>query len=247
MRIITRKEWGARKARPGIVSTTWDRRTGFMVHYSAASASQSPRSIQAYHMINRGWSDIGYNYLIGSRDGKIYEGRGWSQVGAHCAGHNTATIGVCVIGRDDPDRQDVSDAARESLRQLHAVAQRLKGRPLPVLGHRDRGRTECPGDELYAYINGDMLLPRPTGPDWRQVIMQSLPTLREGNRGRQVRQSMGLLAAAGRPPRNSMRGDGTYDGIAGDGWGDAIEAFQRSGRLTVDRICGPQTWTALLA
>lgn len=44
-----------------------------------------------------GWADIGYNFLVGE-DGNVYEGRGWSLVGAHCVGYNSKSIGISVIG-----------------------------------------------------------------------------------------------------------------------------------------------------
>lgn len=45
----------------------------------------------------RGWSDIGYHYLIG-RHGETWEGRDVDIQGAHCAGHNAYSIGVCYVG-----------------------------------------------------------------------------------------------------------------------------------------------------
>ena len=37
-------------------------------------------SFQNYHMNSLGWSDVGYNFLIGE-DGYIYEGRGFYRQG----------------------------------------------------------------------------------------------------------------------------------------------------------------------
>ncbi len=79
-----------------------------VVHHTAGSnsytQSQVPgilRSIQAYHMDARGWSDIGYNFLV-DRFGGIWEGRGGGMgravIGAHAAGVNTGSVGVSVIG-----------------------------------------------------------------------------------------------------------------------------------------------------
>jgi hypothetical protein len=48
-------------------------------------------------MDNRGWQDIGYNFLIGG-DGNVYEGRGWGIWGAHVPRYNSKSIGICVIG-----------------------------------------------------------------------------------------------------------------------------------------------------
>ena len=45
----------------------------------------------------RGWKGIGYHYLI-DRDGTVAEGRPIEKVGAHVKGHNTGSVGVCLIG-----------------------------------------------------------------------------------------------------------------------------------------------------
>lgn len=153
--IIKRGDWGARSPRSREI-VAWSSRTGFMGHYSAASASQSVREIQNFHMDTRGWSDIGYNFLVNSVTGKVYEGRGWTVLGAHCAGHNTANIGVCIIGKDKAGVQDVSDAARRSFKALYDEAKHRKGGSLKLLGHRDRGPTACPGDEIYAWLKASL-------------------------------------------------------------------------------------------
>ena len=43
------------------------------------------------------YADIGYNWLIGE-DGRIYEGRGWTAVGAHTRGYNSQAVAVSVMG-----------------------------------------------------------------------------------------------------------------------------------------------------
>jgi N-acetylmuramoyl-L-alanine amidase len=45
----------------------------------------------------RGWSDIGYHYVI-DRKGHILPGRDVDIIGAHCDGHNAHSIGVVYIG-----------------------------------------------------------------------------------------------------------------------------------------------------
>lgn len=155
MQIVSRADWGARppRSRTGV---SWASRSVFMGHYSAASATQTPRQIQDYHMNVRGWEDIGYNFLINSVSGVIYEGRGWTTLGAHCAGHNTEAIGVCIIGTDRKGVQDVSDAARRAFKWLYEEANDRKGRKLTLLGHRDRGATACPGDEIYSWLRAGL-------------------------------------------------------------------------------------------
>lgn len=68
--------------------------------------------IDAWHK-ERGWSGIGYHYVIlngrpkGSKsyerdlDGAVQEGRPISKSGAHVRGRNSNSIGVCLIGVRD--------------------------------------------------------------------------------------------------------------------------------------------------
>lgn len=69
-----------------------------IVHCTATPEGEdySVEQIRQMHLA-RGFSDIGYHYLIG-RDGTIYKGRPESVAGAHCLGHNTRSIGVCYVG-----------------------------------------------------------------------------------------------------------------------------------------------------
>lgn len=45
-----------------------------------------------------GWTDIGYHFVV-RRDGRIERGRSEETIGAHVAGHNSDSIGVCWVGR----------------------------------------------------------------------------------------------------------------------------------------------------
>lgn len=46
----------------------------------------------------RGWNGVGYHYFI-QNDGNIQKGRNLDQVGAHCEGHNSDSIGICLSGK----------------------------------------------------------------------------------------------------------------------------------------------------
>ena len=50
--------------------------------------------------VSAGWSDIGYSFLVGG-DGNVYEGRGWSYVGAHTQGYNSVAFAASMIGSFD--------------------------------------------------------------------------------------------------------------------------------------------------
>ena len=60
----------------------------------------SVRAIQRNHQQQRGWDDVGYNFLIGGSDvrAEIYEGRGFDVVGAHAVGYNSRSVGIALIG-----------------------------------------------------------------------------------------------------------------------------------------------------
>ncbi len=67
------------------------------------------------HVIENGWSDIGYHFLIMNskskpaktllklnpeHDGRIVWGRDVEIAGAHCRGDNKTSIGICLVGID---------------------------------------------------------------------------------------------------------------------------------------------------
>jgi N-acetylmuramoyl-L-alanine amidase len=115
------------------------------------SDTEVVRAIQAYHRDTLGWADIGYHYLVG-RDGRVYEGRALTAQGAHSGGaNNKHNLGISAIGN--------FSCGLPPAVQLEALAGFLADRRVaygvPVgalLGHRDLGSTECPGNALYAWL-----------------------------------------------------------------------------------------------
>ncbi|XP_058127466.1 peptidoglycan recognition protein-like [Anopheles ziemanni] len=105
--VVKRSAWGAAKSTnvtyqlkpvPTVIvhHTTGDR------CMSAPGCRELVRNIQTYHQTQNGWSDIGYNFLIGSSF--VYEGIGWHRAGAHLRGRNDKSIGVAFIGNYDLER-----------------------------------------------------------------------------------------------------------------------------------------------
>jgi hypothetical protein len=171
--IYSRAQWGANEALRDKSSLRYGTiKTGFIHHTVNAndySASQVPaliRGIYAYHTQSRGWSDIGYNFLV-DRFGRIWEGRygGVDRpvVGAHTRGYNEYSFAMSAIGNFDvaqPPQAMLNAYAslfawKLSLSNIRADATRLwvKDRYLQAInGHRDAGQTACPGRYLYAKI-----------------------------------------------------------------------------------------------
>jgi len=73
-----------------------------------------------------------------------------------------------------------------------------------------------------------------------QTHMRSLPTLRRGDRGPAVSQLQNLLTQRG------LLSARLQTGVFGAQTHAGVVAFQRSSRLTIDGIVGPQTWGRLL-
>ena len=69
-----------------------------IIHCSATREGRdyTVADIDHWHR-ERGFFCIGYHFVI-YRDGSIHVGRSVEEVGAHCKGHNTVSIGVCYIG-----------------------------------------------------------------------------------------------------------------------------------------------------
>jgi hypothetical protein len=171
--IYSRAPWGANEAlrdksslRYGTIETGFIHHTVNANNYSADQVPALIRGIYAYHTQSRGWSDIGYNFLV-DRFGRIWEGRygGVDKpvVGAHTLGYNEYSFAMSAIGNFDIAQppQAVLDAYARlfawklSLSNIRADANHLwvKDRYLQAInGHRDVGQTACPGKYLYAKI-----------------------------------------------------------------------------------------------
>jgi hypothetical protein len=168
--IYSRAQWGADETirEPG--DPEYGQVLGGFVHHTAGTNSYSQsdvpgiiRSIYAYHVLGRGWRDIGYNFLI-DRFGRLWEGR-WggvdrAVVGAHTAGYNSNAFGVSALGTYTSMHPEL--ALLNAYERLFAWKFSLHGvdptaavaypdqKTLPAIsGHRDGGSTECPGQLLY--------------------------------------------------------------------------------------------------
>ena len=69
-----------------------------ILHCSATREGRNydVEEIRRWHL-RRGWSDIGYHYLI-HLDGTIETGRPIEKMGAHTVGQNRNSIGICYVG-----------------------------------------------------------------------------------------------------------------------------------------------------
>ena len=119
------------------------------------------KAIQEFHQEGRGWSDIGYHFLV-DLSGNIYQGRPEIVIGAHVGGANTGNIGVCMLGCYHPPEagwpcyDTMTKDTDNALTHLYAwIADTYKISPQVLLGHRDYfGTTACPGDNVWPLLQG---------------------------------------------------------------------------------------------
>jgi N-acetylmuramoyl-L-alanine amidase-like protein len=144
--------------------------------YSCGQSASIIRGIEMYHVRSKGWNDIGYNFLV-DKCGTLFEGRkggvNLPVLGAHTLGFNSHSSAIAVIG--DYSGGGVSPAVRAVIAQVAAYKIGTYGNipsgtvvltsngsdryPIGtrvalnrISGHRDTGRTECPGNALYAQL-----------------------------------------------------------------------------------------------
>jgi len=183
--IVPRSVWGPGTPGPDTPIQYADEVRAVFIHhtdsgndYDCKDAPDVIRSIEEYHVRDRAYDDIGYNFLV-DRCGTIYEGRpgGISRpvIGAHTLGFNIGTAGIAAIGSfptGTPVPKPMIDAiarlvawklglagidprGKVTLTSSDSGARFPKGTSHvfdTVSGHRDGGWTFCPGGALYAAL-----------------------------------------------------------------------------------------------
>lgn len=106
------------------------------------------REIRRWHVEGNGWKDIGYHRVFGP-EGDMALGRSLWTIGAHVAGHNAGTIGLCMIPvktitkmgtPEDFYTKAQIEAVKGFLRELSQMTEIKK-----VSGHNEYSNKLCPG------------------------------------------------------------------------------------------------------
>uniref|UniRef100_A0A672IPV3 Peptidoglycan recognition protein 5 n=1 Tax=Salarias fasciatus TaxID=181472 RepID=A0A672IPV3_SALFA len=111
-------------------------------------------SIQANHMEDRSFDDIGYNFLVAD-DGTLFEGRGWGVVGAHAKGHNYNSLGIAFMGNYMGKQDEPSVVSLNAVKKLiqFGVSKKFVDDNYDLKGHGELTQTECPGTHLYKALS----------------------------------------------------------------------------------------------
>lgn len=108
----------------------------------------SVAQVREWHVKDRGFSDIGYHYLI-HLDGTVEEGRPLDMIGAHCTGQNAHSIGVVYAGgvdKDDKPKDTRTPAQRNAMRSLVDYLKRKYG--ASVHCHNEFANKACPSFKI---------------------------------------------------------------------------------------------------
>lgn len=247
MRVVTREEWGARYGRG---HATAGAKLHLYFHHAGGRApaptfeaeAARVRQYEEQHAreLTPANPRIGYTTLFG-QSGLIFEGTGPGFVGAHTAGRNSSSWGICLMLDGRIETPSAAMLASIEWWCADMVRRGFLAARYDRLGHRDAVATTCPGDIVYRMlVQGVPPVPVPTGID----AIRPMPTLRRGSGGaaapadlreavRELQRRLGMVAQH-------------RTGFFGDVTGDAVAAFQLGRRITVDRIVGPQTWGELV-
>lgn len=111
-----------------------------VIHASATKAGVwiTAADIDRMHKA-RGWRKIGYHRVI-RLDGSVEQGRLFTEQGAHVAGNNVNTIGVCMIGGLDADGNPANTFTPDQYHSLYAEIINIRNlcpNITRICGHRD--------------------------------------------------------------------------------------------------------------
>ncbi len=176
-----RTEWGAQPFRGSPIPLNRPSYDYMTLHHTAGFAAttlaeglEQVRRIQLFHQNGRGWSDIGYQFLM-DQEGRLYQGRPFLREsdpfdqgprlvqGAHVGGANRGNIGVSLMGCFHPPegtgcRNELTPFATDSLIATFGfLSERYEVSPEDMRGHRDFNNTACPGDYNYQNLPDFML------------------------------------------------------------------------------------------
>lgn len=123
--------------------------------WDGRSAQDKVNEVRRWHL-DRGWSDIGYHYLI-DRNGVVVGGRPIEKIGAHAKGHNASSIGISLFGGHGSSATDAFDdnftqAQNDALRRLVDDLKRKYPSIKTIIGHNQVSARACPGFSVPRWL-----------------------------------------------------------------------------------------------
>lgn len=104
----------------------WHKQRGF---------KRSPGAIKSF---NSHLPHLGYHFVI-DVDGTVETGRQVGEIGAHVRGHNSNSVGICLVGGITAEGKNHGQYTGQQWHALHQLLRQLeaKHRKAKIYGHRD--------------------------------------------------------------------------------------------------------------
>ncbi|GAA0180413.1 N-acetylmuramoyl-L-alanine amidase [Clostridium sediminicola] len=203
-----------------------------IILHHAASSSCSIKDIHYWHL-KKGWAGCGYHFFV-RKDGSVYKGREENVVGAHCKGHNTGSIGICVEGNymvetmPDVQMKAVTEVCKYQIRKYSIEK---------IYGHNKFVNTECPGVyfPLQEIVN-ELFNGSAANNSYPGYLIKKNSSKYDKNVMKIQQRLMELGYDVG---------DCGDDGYFGDDTERVVMVFQREKKIQVDGVVGEVTWGRL--
>ena len=171
--------------------------------------------------ISRGWSDIGYHFLI-TKDGTIHEGRNLEQTPAAQRGHNRRSIAIVLAGLR---KNKFTTAQYDALKAICIDINKSYSSKVSFHGHCEVASKACPVIDYKTILKldefGSLGLDESNIPVLDNEISSNyneLPDLKTGSRGESVKFLQELLLIK-------------VDGIFGSATARAVREFKKANNL----------------
>lgn len=141
---------------------------GVCIHwagYKVSTKSNTPttlRSIQKYHLDNRGWYDVAYQFGVDSA-GEVWELRGLDVENGAQGKRSWNRRYIAIVALCGPG-QDITDDMVAGLRTAIAHVRARWPQCREIIPHNSLKATQCPGPDLVALIARGSLEPIPASP-----------------------------------------------------------------------------------
>lgn len=132
-----------------------------IIHCSATppDADIGAPDIDRWHR-ERGWDGIGYHFVI-RRDGRVERGRALGRIGAHTGGHNSDSLGICLVGGVTDAGGPEANYTQPQWESLMALLYALESyyseefrRELSIHGHNEFANKACPCFDVAVWVAG---------------------------------------------------------------------------------------------
>tara|TARA_Y100001938_G_scaffold114805_1_gene157850 strand:+ start:87 stop:449 length:363 start_codon:yes stop_codon:yes gene_type:complete len=109
-------------------------------------------TIKNWHVNERGWRDIGYHKVI-KRNGEVQDGRDIRDSGAHAAGYNAKSVGVCMVGGMAEDNSAENNFTPHQWIALIMEIKKLSEMypEAKIIGHNEISEKECPSFDVQQW------------------------------------------------------------------------------------------------